>query len=300
MASVLSDFMRLQMDMLRTPQDFMAGVLGRSWMEKLAPVAKTERPVITLPGFAAPASSHARLVGFLNSCGYAAQTFEAGFPADETIPDFVRKLDASLGVLIKELAERYGTRVSLVGQSAGGMFSREFAAFYPGHIDRVITLGAPTADPTMGHLHNRALEVLVKRISGAAGFEEQSGPKGILHWAHNKPTLPYVAICSPVDGAVSEATALVPAETVSRSSKRAPRENIRIRCSHFGMAYNPFVFLAVADRLGQNRSMWQDFDPAAYFPRCPRRLLHRVFPVTGSLDSLSIPRHTVAGSPGAG
>ena len=85
-------------------------------------------------------------------------------------------------------------------------------------------------------------------MSGAGGFEEQSGPGGLLHWPHNKPTRPFVAICSPVDGAISEETALVPADTVARSIKRAPRENVRIRCSHFGMAYNPFVFLAVADR----------------------------------------------------
>jgi pimeloyl-ACP methyl ester carboxylesterase len=274
----MQGFVRLQMDMLRTPQDFLAGLLGRSRMQKLAPVASSPRPVITLPGFAAPASSHARLVSFLNQCGYAAETFEAGFPADETIPEFVRKLDISLGVLIQDLADRHGCRVSLVGQSAGGMFSREFAGFYPDHIDRVITLGAPTADPTMGHLHNRALEMLVRRISGAAGFEAQSGPDGLLHWPHNQPTLPYVAICSPVDGAVSEATALVPAQTIARSIKRAPRENIRIRCSHFGMAYNPFVFLAVADRLAQKRSDWQDFDPYVYFPKLPQLLLRRVFP----------------------
>jgi pimeloyl-ACP methyl ester carboxylesterase len=276
---VLNGFFRLQMDMWRTPQDFLAGVLGRSWLEKIAPYSVTVRPVITLPGFAAPASSHARLVSLLNQCGYAAQTFEAGFPADETIPAFVRKLEPSLGVLIRDLADRHGSRVSLVGQSAGGMFSREFAGMYPDHIDRVITLGAPTADPSMGHLHNRALELLVKRISGAEGFEAQSGPGGLLHWPHNKPGLPYVAICSPVDGAVSEATALVPAQTIMRSIKRAPRENIRIRCSHFGMAYNPFVFLAVADRLGQERGDWRDFNPRIYFPNAPRLLLQRVFPV---------------------
>jgi pimeloyl-ACP methyl ester carboxylesterase len=273
------------MDMLRTQQDFLAGVLGRSRMEKLAPKAASERPVVTLPGFGAPASSHARLVSFLDHCGYAAQTFEAGFPTDETIPDFVRKLDGSLGVLIKELADRHGARVSLVGQSAGGMFSREFAKFYPEHIDRVITLGAPTADPAMGHLHNRALELLIRRMSGAGSFEEQSGPGGIVHWPHNKPEIPFVAICSPVDGAITEATALVPADTIARSVKRAPRENLRIRCSHFGMAYNPFVFLAVADRLGQRRDSWQDFDPRAYFPRAPGLLLRKIYPSTIEPDA---------------
>ena len=89
MVGLLNGFIRLQMDMLRTPQDFLAGVLGRSRLEKIAPGTATLRPVITLPGFSAPASSHARLVSFLNQCGYAAQTFEAGFPVDETIPDFV-------------------------------------------------------------------------------------------------------------------------------------------------------------------------------------------------------------------
>ena len=278
MRGTFQDLMRLHRDAMRTPRDYLAGALAQSRLEKLAPHVDSAPPVVTLPGFGASARTHARLVAYLNHCGYKAQTFEAGFPTEGTIIEFVRKLDATLGQLVRGLADAHGSAVALVGQSAGGLFSREFARLFPQEIDRVITLGAPTADPDKHHLNNRALELLIRRMAGAGGFEEQAGPDGLLHWPHSQPALPYVAICSPVDGAIHEETALVPARTVARSSSRAPRENIRVRCSHFGMSYNPLVILAVADRLGQRGDWWEDFEPRHYFPYLPQRMLRRFFP----------------------
>ena len=288
MSGTFRDFLRLHMDVMRTHQDMVAGTLARARMRKLAPAAGTARPVVTLPGFGASSRTHNRMVAYLNQCGYRARTFEAGFPTEGTIVEFARKLDNTLGRLVRELADAHGHGVALVGQSAGGLFAREFVRLFPQEIDRVITLGAPTADPMHAHLHNRALELLIQRLSGAGGFEEQAGPEGLLHWRHGQPALPYVAICSPVDGVIHEQTALLPAETVRRSSLRAPRENLRVRCSHFGMSYNPFVILAVADRLGQPRDAWEEFDPRGYFPRLSERLLRHIFPDPGDCPSADL------------
>jgi len=278
MAGMFRDVLRLQQDILRMPRDLLAGVAGRSWVSKQARCAPAERPVVTLPGFGATASSHRRLNGFLQECGYESTTFQPGFPRGESFREFTRKLDKTLGRLVKQLADRHGAGVSLVGQSAGGLFCREFAGLYPQDVDRVITLGAPTVDPSLGHLQNRLMELMVKRMTGAPEFQDNEGPEGLLHWSHGTPPLPYVAICSPVDGAVHEQTALVPAVVISQSTRDAPRENIRIRCSHFGMHYNPFVLVAMADRLAQSRDNWQPFNPRHYLPRCPQRFLHRIFP----------------------
>jgi hypothetical protein len=136
----------------------------------------------------------------------------------------------------------------------------------------------------MGHLDNRMLELLVKRDSKTSGFDELNGPEGLLHWPPGSPAIPYVAICSPVDGAVREETALIPAATVAQSNGEAPRENIRIRSSHFGMACNPFALLAVADRLGQEKGNWTNFNPEVYFSKMPTRLREKYFPPTGDSD----------------
>jgi len=278
MAGMFRDVLRLQLDLSRMPRDLLAGVAGRSWVRKQARHAPSQRPVITLPGFGATASSHRQLTAFLQGCGYEATTFQPGFPRGESFREFTRKLDRTLGKLVKQLADRHGVGVSLVGQSAGGLFCREFAGLYPRDVDRVVTLGAPTVDPSLGHLQNQLMELLVKRMTGSPEFEDNEGPEGLLHWSHSSPGLPYVAICSPIDGAVHEQTALVPTVVTSRSTPDAPRENIRIRCSHFGMHHNPFVLVAMADRLAQPRDDWQAFEPRHYLPRCPQRFLRRIFP----------------------
>ncbi|MGI9295065.1 MAG: esterase/lipase family protein [Pseudomonadales bacterium] len=275
---MIAGALRLQFDFLLMGRDIALGTVASSCINNLVRPVTESRPVVTLPGFAASARSHSPMVGFLNQCGFSAQTFSPGFPSEKAIPDFVRDLEPTLGKLIKELADKHGTPVSLVGQSAGGLYARLFAADCPQEIDRVVTLGAPTNDPAQSTTPNRALEYLVKRISGTAGFDALAGEGGLLHWPANSPELPFVAICSPLDGAVDERAALIPAETVLRSSQSAPRENLRVHCSHFGMAYNPFVMLAVADRLGQQKQQWTDFSPQRYFPKWPKRVISRVFP----------------------
>ena len=279
---MLIDFLRLQADLCLTQQDFLAGVLAGGYIDRVARPAKVTRPVVTLPGFAASAKSHKRLVGFLNTCGYPAQTFAPGIPQNESIPEFVVKLRDSLGALIGKLSAEYGQSVALVGHSAGGLYAREYAALYPQGIDRVITLGSPTSCPESGAVPNRALEYLVKRMAGTGGFEEMSGARGLRHWANDYPEIPYVAICSPVDGAVSEDSALIPAKSASGGKKAFPRENLRVYSSHFGMANNPLVLLAVADRLAEGAAGWTNFDPHSYFPQRCHVLVKALFPSVGA------------------
>ncbi|WP_157976504.1 esterase/lipase family protein [Parahaliea mediterranea] len=278
MKRMLEDALKLQRDFSRSTLDRGAAAALDRWLRWRAPRTEQPRPVITLPGFAAPRSSHKSLRRFLADRGFVVETFQAGFPRGETIPEFVDNLEQQLGPQIRVLSERYGCGVSLVGQSAGGLFAREVAGRFGEHIDRVITLAAPTNDPAQAGLQNRALEWLVGRLSGAADFNEQAGEGGLFHWPADTPRLPYVAICSPVDGAVPEPTALIPDTTVANSSAAAPRENLRVRCSHFGMHRHPLVLLALADRLCQPRDNWQPFQPRDYIRFLPDAALRHHFP----------------------
>lgn len=283
MKRVLRDFIRLQRDFSRSTLDRSTAVALDSWLRAQAPRTDQPRPVITLPGFAAPRSSHRNVRRFLSGRGFAVETFQAGFPRGQNIPAFIEGLEEALGERIRQLSERYGCGVSLVGQSAGGLFAREFAARFGDRVDRVVTLAAPTNDPAQAQLQNRALEWLVGRISGATDFNEQAGPAGLFHWPAHRPEIPYVAICSPVDGAVPEPTALIPRAIVDASSPGAPRENIRVRCSHFGMHRHPLVLLALADRLCRPRDDWRAFDPRDYIRYLPEPALRRCFPAPEAL-----------------
>ncbi|TXS95524.1 hypothetical protein FV139_06465 [Parahaliea maris] len=280
MRRMLQDVLRLQRDFSRSSLDRGTALTLDRWLRSQAPRTEHPRPVITLPGFAAPRSSHRSLRRFLSGRGFVAETFQAGFPRGQDIPAFIESLEEELGERIRTLSERYGCGVSLVGQSAGGLFAREFAARFGDGVDRVVTLAAPTNDPAQAALQNSALEWLVGRVSGAADFNEQAGPAGLFHWPAGTPDIPYVAICSPVDGAVPEPTALIPRATVAASASGAPRENIRVRSSHFGMHRHPLVLLALADRLCQPRDDWQAFDPRDYIRYLPESALRRHFPGT--------------------
>jgi hypothetical protein len=95
---------------------------------------------------------------------------------------------------------------------------------------------------------------------------ELAGRSGLLHWDADRPALPCVAIHSPADGVVDEASSVIPQYIIDQSDRSAPRENLRVLSSHIGMAVNPSVLLAVADRLVQDRENWESFDPYQYFP----------------------------------
>ena len=91
------------------------------------------------------------------------------------------------------------------------------------------------------------------------------GRRGLLHWDADHPPLPCVAIHSPIDGVVAEVSSVIPDYIVDSCDPGAPRENLRVFSTHVGMGVNPWVLLAIADRLTQDKADWQPFDPHDYF-----------------------------------
>ena len=153
----------------------------------------------------------------------------------------------------------------MIGQSLGGVYARELALQMPDEIDRVIMLGSPTFHPYLKAHHNRVISQFGYWMSRQS-HAELSGRTGLLHWDANQPCLPCVAVHSPTDGVVDEASSVIPQYIVDQSDRSAPRENLRVLSSHVGMSVNPTVLLAVADRLVQDRENWESFDPYRYFP----------------------------------
>jgi hypothetical protein len=144
-------------------------------------------------------------------------------------------------------------------------------------VDRVIMLGSPSFHPYRVDHHNRVLEAATYWANRKLSSEFR-GRRGLLHWDPDDPPMPCVAIHSPVDGFADEGTCHIPDYIVAQSGRRAPRENIRVLSSHLGMSVNPWVLLAVADRLVADRADWRPFEPRAYFAGALRPLMRVVYP----------------------
>lgn len=157
----------------------------------------------------------------------------------------------------------------MIGHSLGGVCARELAVQLAPDIDRVITLGAPVFPPESLRRHNAVLRRMGERQMGRP-MQQVFVDAGTRHWPAHQPDIPCVAIVSPIDAAVSEPYALIPQATVEQSSAPAIRENVRIVASHGGMAVNPRILFAVADRLCADTDDWHPFNQ--------RRLLRLLAP----------------------
>lgn len=277
---MLTDLFRLQADMLAARGELAAGI-GSSWLlNKMAPNGGGNRPVVTLPGFLASGRTLLRLNRFLNQHGFEAQSWGLGRNLGAQGGDWGRQLDELglvLGDTIRKLADKHAAPVSLIGQSLGGVYARELALRMPGEIDRVIMLGSPTFHPYLKGHHNRVISQFGYWMSRQS-HAEIAGRAGLLHWDAEQPSLPCVAVHSPMDGVVDEASAVIPQYIVDQSDRSAPRENVRVLSSHIGMSVNPTVLLAVADRLVQDRDNWEPFDPYQYFPTLLHRAASMLYP----------------------
>ena len=277
---MLTDLLKLPLEFMGARTELALTLLGGRTLGRTAPRCTGAKPVITLPGFMASDATLARLNRFLNQQGFTAQSWGQGRSRGLEGKDWSQTLDviqARLQDKVKAMSDKASAAVALVGHSMGGIYARELAVRMQTDIDRVIMLGAPSFHPYRTDHHNRAIEALAYWTNRKLGAEF-GGRKGLLHWDPDDPPLPCVAIHSPVDGFVDEASCHIPDYIVAQSGEHSPRENIRILSSHVGMSANPWVLLAVADRLLADRDHWQPFDPRHYFPRSLDRLVRLVYP----------------------
>jgi pimeloyl-ACP methyl ester carboxylesterase len=276
---MLKDLLRLQIDLVATRAELGLALTGGRFLEKLTPDGGG-RPVVTLPGFLASETTLLRLNRFLNRHGFDAESWGMGRnlgPQGESWNDVIDRLECELGDRVRRLADEHGTPVSLVGQSLGGVYARELAAVMPAEVDRVIMLGSPTLHPYITSNHNRII-ALFGYWMGRQSNAEMAGRRGLLHLDPDEPALPCVSVHSPFDGVVDEDSSRIPDYILADANPAAPRENLRVTSSHIGMSVNPWVFLAIADRLVQSRDDWEDFDPYDYFTGSLERLVPLLFP----------------------
>lgn len=221
-----------------------ATMLGVSWNLLKANAPRGDaHPVMVLPGFMGGDESTLLLRRFLTSLGYKVLPWLQGrnLGRPELLEGAMRRFYRAW--------QAYETPISLVGQSLGGVFSREIARKFPEATRCVITLGSPFAATEHGNT-NAMIGRLFEEMSGLSVEEMrarfgQGDPRAPL-------PMPSTAIYSKRDGVVAWDTC------IERDSALA--ESIEVQGSHSGMAVSPDVLHVVADRLAENPANWRKFD----------------------------------------
>jgi pimeloyl-ACP methyl ester carboxylesterase len=205
-------------------------------------------PVMVIPGFSAGSRSTQSLRDFLATLGYSVSCWEQGVNFGVREDLFVGAME-----LLDALHEEYGCKVSLVGQSLGGIYAREMAKLNPDKVRQVITLGSPFNDP----------EGNSSRVSKLYKFfNPDHRPKSEqfddMEWnPHLSPPTPTTAIFSKGDGICHWRACI-------QHGGHERVENVEVSSSHTGMGVNAQVMFVVADRLALQENHWRPFHPASY------------------------------------
>jgi pimeloyl-ACP methyl ester carboxylesterase len=221
----------------RAPLEALSSLALWPWL--LAGERGDGHAVLVLPGLLADDDSTAMLRAFLTQRGFAAY----GWGQGSNLGPRPGVLDAALQWL-RRLHGHSARKVSLVGQSLGGVYARLLAATAPDAVRLVITLGSPIAGAASA---SRA-----RRIYRAAAGEHAHDPQR-AETLRRPLAVPSTSIYSRSDGVVAWQSSLQP--------ESAQAENIEVRTSHVGMGMHPAVLHAVADRLAQPEGQWQPFHP---------------------------------------
>lgn len=222
-------------------------------------------PVLVLPGFAGTDESTTVLRAVLRRRGFSVHGWGLGRnvgPHPHVVQGMRRRLD--------DIACRYGTTVSVIGHSLGGVYARELARSDPASVRQVVTLGSPfrlrTGDRT-----------------SASWLYDLIGPREDVYFTltppeHERPPLavPATAIYTKTDGVVRWSACI--------EAEGPTRQNIRIVGTHTGMPCNLGAVLAVLDRVAQPEGEWRRFRPPPW-----ARHLYRPSTIWRGPDEAQVP-----------
>lgn len=200
------------------------------------------RAVLLIPGFLAGDGSLATMTMWLRRAGY--RTHRAGIRANVGCSEAgCLRLEERL----EQMSERTGQRVSIIGQSRGGVFARAVAARRPDLVSGIVTLGSPVVSQLAVHPMVLAQVGVVAalgtlRVPGLLTAGCLRGPCCAPFRAAMAGPFPsgvgYLAVYSRSDGIVDWRSCLDPAA-----------EHLEAGASHCGMSLNGSVYRGTADAL---------------------------------------------------
>jgi pimeloyl-ACP methyl ester carboxylesterase len=198
--------------------------------------------VMVLPGFTAGDESTLVLRRYLSRLNYDVLPWEQG----QNNGSF--ELQEQLVQHFYLLTRKLDHKITLIGQSLGGVFARALGRQFPDHVRQVITLGSPFSSQGP-EATNAVVARLFQYMSGMTAEEMRDQ---MLVPPEEPMPVPSTAIYSKSDGVVHWSSCL--------DYEGAETENIEIIGSHSGMAHNPLVFHVLADRLAQPEGSWRPFE----------------------------------------
>ena len=202
-----------------------------------------DHPVLVLPGFLASSRSTRPLRRYLADLGYRSHRWKLG-----SNMGYSYRLHDGMRNRVRELVDRYGEKISLVGWSLGGIYARELAREMPEIVRQVISMGSPFR----GHPSSTNLHRVFDALSEVA-YDEI--PREFLRYMHEPPPVPTTALYTRGDGVVAW-------QSTVELSTRPDVENIHVGGTHLGLGFNPRAIFAIADRLAQPEGQWEPFKPS--------------------------------------
>lgn len=220
----------------RAPFEFISG-LAAAPLLAMSPRGDGHA-VLVFPGMLASDLSTRPLRQLLRLLGHDVHGWEQG----RNLGPRGAVLAASLA-RIRELRRSSGRKVSLVGQSLGGIYARELAKQAADDVRCVVTLGTPFSG---GPRSTNAWRIY-ESINGSEHLA-----RGAREGVREAPPLPTTSIYSRSDGIVAWPCSLQQAGPLA--------ENVEVEGSHTGMGVNPLVLHVLADRLAQPEGAWRPFE----------------------------------------
>lgn len=200
--------------------------------------------VMVLPGFLASDESTRLLRVYLQRMGYDARGWGLGRNSGRF--DIMAK---RLPEAFLELAEETGKKITLVGQSLGGVFSRELARLYPDQVRQVISLGSPIQLTKM----DAVAEIVSQVFEQSTGMTPEEMRDALEYFDESaSPPVPMTAIYSKGDGIVHWSGCL-------EEHEDHQTQNIRVCGAHCGMGFNAAIYHIIADRLAQAEDAWEKY-----------------------------------------
>jgi len=221
--------------------ELWAGLVSHRLVQRLVPQGDGH-PVLVIPGLGASDTSTALLRRFLDGLGYITYPWGLGrnMGLTEEGPKLMRQR-------LQFIFDHHNAKVSVIGQSLGGVFAREMARLDPAMVRQVITLGSPFTGHPLASTGTHLYEWLSGDNLEDLDFNQ--------HLAMRiKPPVPTTSIYSKLDGVV--------AWECSIEEGRPGGESINLRGnSHIGMGSSPNALYLIADRLAQPQDHWQPYEP---------------------------------------
>lgn len=192
------------------------------------------RPVMLVPGFLAGDASLDAMRGWLRRSGY--RPLRSGINLNALSSEALLQ---SIAVRLRTEYRRNGRRVTLLGQSRGGVLAVGVARRFPELVDQVISLGGPIADPLDVHPYTMAAVHMARFMHTL-----QRGPRNMDARFDRELGDPIpvrvTSIYSRSDGIVHWKACL-----------RPDVEAVEVDGSHVGMGVNVRVYTHVAELLSR-------------------------------------------------